>query len=109
MKKRTHITRALVCVLALVLLTTALTACGGSSSNLSGTYRSNDLIAQAFTFSGDSVMMSAFGINANGHYKISGDTIEITYSLFGMDYTWSQSFFRDGSSIFIGGTEFIKQ
>ncbi len=108
MKKRTHITRALACVLALVLLTTALTACGGGST-LSGTYRSNDLIAQAFTFSGDTVMMSAFGINANGHYTISGDTIEITYSLFGMDYTWSQSFSRDGSSIFIGGTEFIKQ
>ena len=52
--------------------------------------------------------MSAFGINANGTYVIDGDSIRITYSLLGMEYTWSQPFSKSGSSIYIGGTEFVK-
>ena len=53
--------------------------------------------------------MSAFGIEADGTYKIKGDTIYITYSLLGFEYTWDQSFRRSGRDIIIGGTLFEKE
>lgn len=94
---------ALLLAFALIL---TLSSCGGS---LKGTYASEGLIAQTFTFDGDNVTMSAFGINVTGKYKISGDQITITYSLLGMDNTWTQSFSKSGKTITIGGTAFAKQ
>ena len=61
-----------------------LSACGGSK--LDGTYHSQGLISQSFTFDGDQVTMSAFGVNAS----------------------WEQSFSQSGNVINIGGTEFKK-
>ena len=86
--------RLLSVLLAVVLCATMLTACGGSK--LDGTYHSQGLISQSFTFDGDQVTMSAFGVNAS------------TYSLFGQEYTWEQSFSQSGNVINIGGTEFKK-
>lgn len=94
---------ALFCVFVLAF---TLSACG---SGLKGRYTSTGAISQTFTFDGDKVTMSAFGINATGTYKIKGDQIEITYSLFGVDSTWKQSFSKSGNTINIGGTEFKKQ
>lgn len=91
---------------AIILCVIMLTACG--SSKLDGTYYSQDLISQSFTFDGDNVTMSAFGINANGTYKLDDDKIYITYTLFGQEYTWEQSFSQSGDVINIGGTEFKK-
>lgn len=100
--------RKLICLcVTIVLVSLVLTACG--NSKLSGTYRSEGLIAQTFTFKDDNVTMSAFGINANGTYKIDGDKIVITYTLFGQSYDWEQPFSKSGSTITIGGTNFIKQ
>ena len=93
-------------VLSLVLVIGMLTACGGSKLN--GTYHSQGLISQSFTFDGDQVTMSAFGINASGTYQIDGDQIIITYNLLGQEYTWEQSFSQSGKVINIGGTEFKK-
>ena len=90
----------------LCVATAMLTACGGSK--LDGTYHSQGLISQSFTFDGDQVTMSAFGVNASGTYRIEGDQIIITYSLFGQEYTWEQSFSQSGNVINIGGTEFKK-
>ena len=98
--------RLLSVLLAVVLCATMLTACGGSK--LDGTYHSQGLISQSFTFDGDQVTMSAFGVNASGTYRIGGDQIIITYSLFGQEYTWEQSFSQSGNVINIGGTEFKK-
>ena len=98
--------RLLSVLLAVVLWATMLTACGGSKLN--GTYHSQGLISQSFTFDGDQVTMSAFGVNASGTYRIEGDQIIITYSLFGQEYTWEQSFSQSGNVINIGGTEFEK-
>lgn len=98
--------RLLSVLLAVVLCATILTACGGSK--LDGTYRSQGLISQSFTFDGDQVTMSAFGINASGTYRIEGNQIIITYTLFGQEYTWEQSFSQSGNVINIGGTEFKK-
>lgn len=94
--------KILAVLLAVVLL---LASCGGG---LSGTYVSQGFVAQTFTFSGDQVTMSAFGINATGTYKISGNTITIEYDLFGQHNTWNQSFSRSGNTINIGGTNFVK-
>lgn len=52
---------------------------------------------------------AAFGINVSGKYNISGDQITITYSLLGMENTWTQSFSKSGKTITIGGTDFTKQ
>ena len=98
--------RLLSVLLAVVLCATMLTACG--SSKLDGTYHSQGLITQSFTFDGDQVTMSAFGVNASGTYRIEGDQIIITYSLFGQEYTWEQSFSQSGNVINIGDTEFEK-
>ena len=107
-KTKTAAFRSGLCI-ALIVLAAALllTSCGGD--RLSGTYSSEGFVAQTFTFSGDSVTMSAFGINANGTYKIEGDTITISYTLFGSDYVWSQPFSKSGNAITISGTRFVKQ
>lgn len=97
--------RAVCLILAVVLLTALLVSCGGK---LSGTYRSGGLIPQTFTFSGNSVTMEAFGIQAEGTYEIKGDNIRITYSLLGMENTWEQPFRRSGRDIIIAGTLFEK-
>ena len=98
--------RLLSVLLAVVLCATMLTACGGSK--LDGTYHSQGLISQSFTFDGDQVTMSAFGINASGTYRIDGGQIIITYTLFGQEYTREQTFSQSGNVINIGGTEFKK-
>ena len=93
-------------LLTVMLCVTMLTACGGSK--LDGTYHSQGLISQSFTFDGDQVTMSAFGVNASGTYRLEGDQIIITYSLFGPEYTWEQSFSQSGHVINHGGTDFKK-
>ena len=103
--KKTKIWGA-ICTMIVVAAAVMLTACG---SGLSGTYYSADGISQSFTFNGDNVTMSAFGINATGSYKIEGDKIVITYSLFGSEYSWQQSFSESDGAIYIGGTQFVKR
>ena len=105
MKKTTILRRciALILILSLVL---SLSACGGKPS---GTYASQGVIAQTYTFNGDKVTISAFGINATGTYTIKDGKINITYSLLGLEQTVSYSYEKKGNSIFIDGTEFIKQ
>ena len=98
--------RLLSVLLTVILCATMLTACGGSK--LDGTYHSQGLISQSFTFDGDQVTMSAFGVNASGTYRIEDDQIIITYNLLGQEYTWEQSFSQSGKVINIGGTEFKK-
>lgn len=102
MKKIKH---GIALLLAVTLILT-LSACG---SKLKGTYVSEGLISQTFTFDGDDVTMSAFGINVSGKYKISGNQIIITYSLLGLENTWTQSFSKSGKTINIGGTDFVKR
>lgn len=93
-------------VLVILCMVFLLTACG---NKLSGTYASTGVISQTFSFNGDSVTMSAFGIDTSGTYKIDGDTIIITYNLFGSEQSMTQSFKKDGNTIYIGGTAFNKQ
>ena len=93
----------LVCVMVFTL-----TAC---ATTLKGTYTSKEgLIKQSFTFKDDNMVeVSAFGIDIEGKYVIEDGEITITYSLFGLSYDWVKSFEKDGDSIFIDGTEFVKE
>lgn len=80
------------------------------TTTLNGTYTSKEgIIEQSFTFKDDKVSVSAFGINVEGDYVIKDGEITITYSLFGLKYDWVKSFKKDGKSIFIDGTEFVKE
>lgn len=101
-----RIQKKIVVVLVVLCMAFSLTACG---NKLSGTYTSEGVISQTFSFNGDNVTMSAFGIDASGTYKIEGDSITITYNLFGSEQKMIQSFKKDGSTIYIGGTAFNKK
>ena len=75
----------------------------------SGVYRSLDGYNQEFTFYSDGTLrMSAFGIQAHGSYKIGDGVITVYYKFLG-DQVWSPSFEMRGDSLFIAGTEFVKQ
>ncbi len=93
----------LACVMVLTMV-----AC---STTLKGTYTSKSgLIEQKFIFKEDNrVAVSAFGIDVEGDYEIKDGEITITYSLLGLSYDWVKSFEKDGDSIFIDGTEFVKE
>ena len=99
--------RAVVAVLLVGVMVVALAAC---TTELRGTYTSEGLIKQSFTFEKDNVVvMSAFGIEAEGTYKIEDGKIVITYNLLGFTYDWEKSFEKDGNTIIIDGTEFVKE
>lgn len=97
-------------IVALILVTAALvTLLGACGTKLNGTYKSTGLLGETITFTKDEASMSAFGLSISGPYKIEKDQITITYNLFGVSYDWTQSFKKDGKSIYIGTTEFVKQ
>ena len=99
-------------IVSLLLLTTmlvcVLTAC---TTKLSGTYTNDEgIIKQSFTFKEDNkVVMSAFGIDAEGTYKIEDGKITITYKLLNFSYDWEKSFEKNGDTLIIDGTAFLKE
>lgn len=99
---------SVVAVLLVCVMVCSLTAC---TTTLKGTYTAKEgMIEQSFTFLEDNkVKVSAFGIEIEGEYLIEDGEITITYSLFGLSYDWVKSFEKDGNSIFIDGTEFVKE
>lgn len=75
----------------------------------SGTYLSTDGYYQEFVFGeSNTITMSAFGIRASGTYKISDGMITVHYNFLG-EQVWKVTYETNGDSIFIAGTEFIKQ
>lgn len=105
MKKKV-IAKVAAFIMTLCMMVCVFTSC---SNTLNGTYKSDGVVSQTLTFEDDKVTMSAFGINAEGTYKIEKDKIIITYTLFGLSYDFEKSFEKDGKSIYIDGTEFVKQ
>lgn len=72
-----------------------------------GTYLSTDGFYQEFRFFGDNgIVMSAFGIEAEGTYEIRDGKIIVSYVFLGHQ-VWKPSFSTDGDSIWIAGTEFL--
>ena len=106
MSKRNFFKR--VCVAVLICIAVfVLSAC---ATKLSGTYTSEGLIKQSFTFEEDNIVsVSAFGIDVEGTYTIEDDRIIITYGLLGLTYDFEKSFKKEGDSIFIDGTRFVKE
>lgn len=106
MKKK--VARSVIALLLVCVMVGTLTAC---TITLKGTYTSTEgLVEQSFTFKEDNkVEVSAFGIDIEGEYLIEDGQITITYSLLGLSYDWVKSFDMKGSSIFIDGTEFVKE
>lgn len=101
-----------LCVLAVLLLVCSMTfTLSACTTTLNGTYTSKEgLIRESFTFKKDNkVDVAAFGIEVEGDYLIENGTITITYNILGLKYDWAKSFEKDGSSIFIDGTEFVKE
>lgn len=94
--------------LLVCIMTCSLTAC---ATKLSGKYVAKDsLLEQSFTFLDDNkVKMSAFNFNIEGEYAVKDDKIIITYGAFGLSYDWENTFKKEGNSIFIGDTEFVKE
>ena len=95
-------------MLLTAMLVCFLTAC---TTKLSGTYTNDEgTIKQSFTFKDDNkVVVSAFGIDVEGEYLIEDGKITITYSLLNLSYDLEKSFEKKGNSIFIDGTEFVKE
>jgi len=97
---------SLVLAVALIIAVT-LSACSGG---LNGTYTTNEtLISSSVTFNGDKITMTALGLNFTGTYKIKGDEIIVTTTILGNESEKTMSFERKGNSVFIDGTEYIKQ
>ena len=98
------ITVALCLVFVMVI---SLVACG---TKLRGTYTSDGLIEQSFIFKEDNVVViSAFGIDAEGTYKIEDGKISITYRFLNLSYNLEKSFDKDGDTIKIDGIKFVME
>ena len=96
---------SILCIMLFVLCCFA-----GCAVKLSGTYTSEGIIKQSFTFKEDNVVvMSAFGIDAEGTYKIEKDKITITYRLLNLSYDLEKSFEKEGDNIIIDGITFVKE
>ena len=98
--------RILALTLTFILSAVFLTSCSG---NIDGTYTTREtLIDSSVTFNDGKITMSTLGININGTYKIKGGEITITSNLLGEETSQTMTFKKDGKSIFIDGTEYIK-
>jgi hypothetical protein len=106
--------KRILALLLVITLVMTLAACGGNlSAPKNGTYKSDGLLSQSWTFSGkDEITLSAAGglIGTSGTYTISGTTLKVTASMFGSESTTSYKITEITSkSFFIDGTKFIKQ
>lgn len=97
--------RPFILVLSLLVMMSAFVACG---NKLDGSYRSDSGMSETITFKGNTITLSAFGINTSGTYKIEGKKISIEYKLFGFGTNVTWDFEQKGDSIFIQGMEFKK-
>ena len=114
MNRKTGLNLAkLLCLVLTAAALFALTACtkvgGGGSTIPKGTYVAKGIIDQSFTFDGNNVTFSAFGINASGTYTIEDGNIKITYSVLGIEASFERTFSRNGNTLTIGGTDFVKE
>lgn len=102
--------KSLKVIVAALLVCVIMCSFAACSPRLNGTYTSDGLVKQSFTFKDDNVVVvSAFGIDAEGTYEIEEDTITITYKVLNFSYDLEKSFEKDGDTIIIGGTEFVKE
>ncbi|MCL2408136.1 MAG: hypothetical protein FWC96_00765 [Oscillospiraceae bacterium] len=101
-----------ILILAITMIL-VIAGCGGNLSRpANGTYRSEGLIPQTWTFSGSNeITLSAGGIiSTRGTYTISGNRLTVTTSMFGVDTTTVYTITEiTRNSFFIDGTRFVRQ
>lgn len=100
--------KSLVALLLVVVVICSLTAC---AMTLKGTYTHKEgLVESSFIFKDDNkVAVSAFGLQIEGEYEIKDGEITISYDILGVKTGLTKSFEKKGNSIFIDGTEFVKE
>ncbi|MCL2108685.1 MAG: NOB1 family endonuclease [Oscillospiraceae bacterium] len=78
---------------------------------LDGTYVSYDgIITQTIRFNGEKMTYSFLGINTTGSFTINDGTLAFSYmDVLGNRHVDSYRFKKDGNSIFLDQTEFIKE
>ena len=100
-----------VLILAVTIIL-AIAGCG-SSGPANGTYRSEGLLGQTWTFIGrNEITMSAAGgfISTSGTYMISGTRISITTTVLGIETTVSHTITNiTRNSFYIDGARFVRQ
>ena len=106
--------KIVVAVLLAAALLAGLTACG--TKTLNGTYKSEETIGGklggTLTFDKDNhVTGTIMGLAIDGTYTIEKDKITFTFSnaLLGIGATQTKTFEKKGDSIWLDGTEYVKQ
>ena len=101
--------KAVVAALLILVLLAGMAGC--SAKTLKGTYKSTGDLGETLTFDKDNnVTGELFGITLDGTYEIKDDSITFKYSTsFGLGTTLTKSFEKKGDSIWIDGTEFVKE
>jgi len=101
--------RIIAIIMAIATIVCVFAGCG---STLKGTYKSTGDIGGTLTFDKDNkVTGEAFGLSISGTYEIKDGSIIFSSSstFLGIGGTLTKSFEKKGGSIFIDGTEFVKQ
>ena len=114
MRKSNMLNKIICAALITASVMLLFAACGGDlSSPQNGTYKSDGLLSQTWTFSGsnDITLSTAGGlVSTRGTYIIDGDKLSITSSLLGVEITSSYTITEiTKESFFIDGTKFTKQ
>ena len=105
-------TKAAAVIMVLVMVAAMFAGC---SRTLKGTYKAEGGLLGAtggsLTFDKDNkVSGEIFGVSiGDGEYEIEDDTITIKFSLFGVDTSKDYHFDKKGDSIWLDGTEFVKE
>ena len=101
--------KATAVMLVITFLACFLTGC--SLRTLNGTYKSTGVLGETLTFDRENrVTGQLFGISLDGEYEIEDDMITFTYvTKLGIGAALSKSFLKKGDTIWIDGTEYVKQ
>lgn len=104
--------KAIKVIAVIMVIATVVCVFAGCGNTLKGTYKSTGSVGGTLTFDKDNkVKGEAFGVSIEGNYEIKDGSIIFSSSstFLGLGGTLTKSFEKKGSSIFIDGTEFVKE
>ncbi len=101
-----RIVKALISIALVTVMLFSVTACGG----LSGSYiTEKDGFSVELVFDNGDLTMKMDSLEIHGTYKVDGDKITMTMSMFGQDSSNTVDFRQEGNSIWIEGVEYKKK